>query len=227
MREAVLIPALNEGPRIADCLIQVRRYFDGTVLVVDGGSTDNTCTMAKAHGAEVIQQEGQGYANALRSGYQALLARNVNAAVQLDADGQHPPAAIPQLLEALSGSDLVMASRAGTKSPSTWDRRLGNATLALLVRRVTGSPLRDVTSGYWALGESALNLLATHMPPTTADANVRVLALRQGLSIQEVPVYMPNRSGGVSMHDGMDGLRHFWDSIIAVGTELRRPRAGI
>ena len=64
MREAVLIPALNEGPRIADCLIQVRRYFDGTVLVVDGGSTDNTCTMAKAHGAEVIQQEGQGYANA-------------------------------------------------------------------------------------------------------------------------------------------------------------------
>ena len=62
MREAVLIPALNEGPRIADCLIQVRRYFDGTVLVVDGGSTDNTCTMAKAHGAEVIQQEGQGYA---------------------------------------------------------------------------------------------------------------------------------------------------------------------
>ena len=210
-----------------ECLVQVRRFFAGTVLVVDGGSTDNTCTMAKAHGAEVIQQEGSGYANALRSGYQNLLARGIDSVVQLDADGQHPPSAIPQLFAALNGSDLVMASRSGTKSPSHWNRRLGNATLALLVRRVTGSPLRDVTSGYWALGPSALTFFANNMPATTADANIRVMAIRHGLDIQEIPIFMPNRSGGSSMHDGFAGLRHFWDSIMAVTTELRTPRAGI
>ena len=126
-------------------------------------------------------------------------------------------------LDALDAADWVLASRAGTKSPSSWDRRLGNAALALLVRTSTGTRLQDVTSGYWALNLRSLELFSTQMQSTVADANIRVLGARSGLRIVELPVYMPDREGGRSMHAGWSGLRNFWGSLSAVGSELRRP----
>jgi glycosyltransferase involved in cell wall biosynthesis len=226
MNSAVLIPAFNEGPRIGEILTEIQQVFEGQILVVDGGSSDQTVAIAESMGARVIHQSGSGYADALRCGYRALLQAGVDRVVQLDADGQHPPASIPRLLLALDSADMVMASREGTSSPSSWDRRLGNAALALLVRSSTGISLRDVTSGYWALNQHSLQLLADRMSADVADANIRILAARQGLRLLELPVYMPDRPGGTSMHDGFSGLRHFWDSLYAVGSELRRPTEG-
>jgi len=226
MKTAVLIPAFNEGPRIGAILCEIQQVFSGTILVVDGQSSDETVAIAESMGAVAIRQNGQGYADALRCGYQYLLDADVERVVQLDADGQHPPCSIPRLLQALDSADLVMASRAGTSSPSSWNRRLGNAALALLVRSSTGTTVQDVTSGYWALNQKSLAILAERMSAAVADANIRVLAARQGLRILELPVYMPDRQGGASMHDGLAGVRHFWDSLYAVGSELRRPSEG-
>ena len=226
MKSAVLIPAMNEGPRIGSILTHVRTVFEGEIWVIDGGSSDDTAVQAQRLGARVVPQQGRGYADALRTGYRSVLNSGVERVVQLDADGQHPPSAIPRLLQALDSADLVMASREGTGSPSSWDRRLGNAALALLVRSSTGTVLRDVTSGFWALNHRSLMLLSAHMSDHIADANIRVLAARRGLQILELPVYMPDRDSGSSMHDGLAGLRHFWGSIAAVGSELRRPIEG-
>jgi len=52
---SVIIPALNEAPDIADTLASIGNEDNREVIVVDGGSTDNTVSIAKAMGAKVIQ----------------------------------------------------------------------------------------------------------------------------------------------------------------------------
>jgi len=142
--------------------------------------------------------------------------------VQLDADGQHPPHAAPRLLQALSEADLVTGSRQGTGSPGTLPRRAGNALLASAVRRATGLPLQDVMSGYWALNERSLRLFARAfpLPGGAADANVRVFSSRQGLRLAEIPVYMPVRTQGDSMHSGLPGARNFAASAYSLWRAL-------
>ena len=220
MSTAVLIPAYNEGPRIEAVLRVVRATLsDAHLLVVDGGSQDGTVEAARRCGAEVIGQPGSGYADALRAGYRHLLHRGVARVGQLDADGQHPASALPALLAALDGHDWVIGSRAGTSSPGPLTRRAGNAALSLAVRASCGAHIADVTSGLWALSPAALSLFAARMPDHVADANVRVLAARSGLRIREVPVHMPARSGGASMHDGWQGVHNFQQSLRAVWSE--------
>jgi glycosyltransferase involved in cell wall biosynthesis len=224
MATVVLVPAHNEAPRIGDLLERVQATLPGTpIVVVDGHSVDETATVARRHGAIVVDQEGRGYASALRTGYRFALRNGATRLVQLDADGQHPPDVLPQLLRGLETADLVVGSRAGTGSPGSLPRRLGNRVLALAVQAATGSPVADVTSGLQALDRLALERLAPVFPNDVADANVRVLALRLGLRLAEQPVRMPERTDGASMHDGRAGVVNFGRSLRAVVREALTP----
>ncbi|MCK6506533.1 glycosyltransferase family 2 protein [Myxococcota bacterium] len=233
---AVLIPARDEGPRVARTVREVMAALPGAaVLVVDGGSRDDTAWQARRAGAQVVSQRGTGYAGALLSGYQALLAGPARRVVQLDADGQHPAVHAPRLLAALGeGRHLALASRHGTDSPGPWARRAGNHLLSELVQGLTGARLHDVTSGFWAMDRHALTLLARHMPGDCADANVRVLAVRLGLRPVEVAVPMTTRTSGRSMHDGWRGAANFAVSVrraveagrLQVGLPRLEPVAG-
>jgi glycosyltransferase involved in cell wall biosynthesis len=224
MALVVLVPARNEAPRIGALLDGVNATLPGVpVIVVDGHSADDTARIARRHGAVVVPQEGAGYASALRTGYRFALRNGATRLLQLDADGQHPPAALPALLDALDDANLVVGSREGTASPGALLRRAGNAALALAVRLATGVPLADVTSGLQALDEVALERLAPTFPKDVADANVRVLALRLGLRVAEVPVAMATRDDGESMHDGPAGVRNFGRSLRAVVREAIGP----
>ncbi len=223
MSLAVMIPALDEAERLPATLQAVACSLPGVpVVVVDSGCTDRTPEIARIHGAQVVRCGAAGYAATLVAGYRHCLEAGCQQLVQLDADGQHPPQAAPALLAALERADLVTGSRQGTGSPGTLGRRLGNALLARAVQRLTSLPLQDVTSGYWALGQRALSLFVRSfpLPGGAADANVRVFAHRRGLRIAELPVYMPVRTSGRSMHDGLAGGCNF---AISLGSLCRAP----
>jgi glycosyltransferase involved in cell wall biosynthesis len=227
MSLTVLIPAFNEAEHLPHTLQGLARVLPGTpVVVVENGCTDGTPELARGLGARVISQPGRGYTATIVAGYRHCLSQGTTRLLQLDADGQHPPSAAPALLEALAGADMVTGSRQGTGSPGTFPRRAGNALLAAAVRRATGAPLQDVMSGFWALGPRALELFAERfpLPGGAADANVRVFALRQGLTLRELPVYMPVRTSGDSMHSGLQGLRGFAASVRSLALQLRDQR---
>lgn len=221
MTEVVLVPARNEGPRLASLVEAVGRTLpEAAIWVVDGSSTDDTAAVAAACGARVLPQRGRGYADALCQGYAEAREQKVDRLFQIDADGQHPPEALPLLREALEDFDVVYGSRHGTASTGSWDRRLGNrvlreATAALAWSLGLPSPPHDVTSGMKALGPRAL-AASRHAPRDLADANVRLLELRCGLRIGEVRVEVGDRSGGVSMHAGGLGLANFPRSLAAL-----------
>ncbi len=205
----ILVPARNEGPRIQTILQAAHGAMpDATLVVVDGRSTDDTVHVARAAGAVVLQQTGQGYADALRTGYRHALSAGAPWVIQLDADGQHPPESLPLVAEALDDADWVVATRHGTGSPGPFRRRVGAAMLRGALKWGTGIAVTDPTSGLQALTPAAMRCFVDDLPDDAPDTGARVLAARAGLRYAEVPVWMPEREDGDSMHDGWTGVRN-------------------
>ena len=109
---SAVIPAYCEEKTIASVVERCLPHVD-EVIVVDDGSTDDTGIIAKRAGARVIEQEvNKGVLKALRRGFSEA---NGDIIVTLDADGQHKPEEIPQLIQPIINdeADLVMGARPG------------------------------------------------------------------------------------------------------------------
>ncbi|MEO0480122.1 MAG: glycosyltransferase family 2 protein [Planctomycetota bacterium] len=211
-RTVVLIPACNEEERIGPVVRDVLRELpQAQVVVIDDGSGDRTGEVAKESGAAVLRHPfNLGYGVALQTGYHFAHRENADRVIQLDGDGQHVPASIPDLLAPLAlspteeGADVVVGSRfLGTAPRTSRLRRLGSKAFAFLVTRWTGQRITDPTSGFQALNRRALDhLTLDHFPEDYPDADVLIHLSRSGLRLSEVPVVMRERLGGVSMHRG-------------------------
>jgi glycosyltransferase involved in cell wall biosynthesis len=222
MSESLLVvcPAFNEAASIAEVLAEVARavpYAD--VVVVDDGSTDATARVARGAGARVLQLPFNiGVGAALRAG--VLLGRREgrDAVVQCDADGQHPPAAIPALVAALDGADIVIGARwsgvgnYSARGPRRWAMRLLGRVLSV----VHSIELNDVTSGFRAFGPRAIEVLSRELPPEylgdTIDA--LVIARAHGLRVTQVPVAMRPRAGGIPSHRPLRALLYLGRSVL-------------
>src|SRR5262245_46896067 len=113
MRFLTAIPIYNEERHVEGVLAEVRRYSPD-ILVVDDGSTDGTgALLARQPGLHVVTHpHNRGYGAALTSAFDYARAHpEFDVLVTMDCDGQHEPARIPVLLEALHDADIVSGSR--------------------------------------------------------------------------------------------------------------------
>ncbi|MGC9317121.1 MAG: glycosyltransferase family 2 protein [Armatimonadota bacterium] len=232
MKTMIVMPAYNEAENIASTIARARLAApDLDIVVVDDGSTDNTLRVALEAGATVLPLPvNLGYGGALQVGFMYAEANDYDEVVQLDADGQHEPACIPDLLNALrSGElDLVIGSRfldGGDYRPSR-ARALGMAVMRWLTRVTTGKNITDPTSGFQAVNRTAISLYASDVYPSDyPDADVLIMIHRAGLRVGEIPVRMYDREAGQSMHSGL--LKPIWymfKMLLSIGlTLLRKP----
>src|SRR5205823_9416256 len=116
MKLLTAIPVYNEERHLRAVLQEVQRYSEH-ILVVNDGSTDGTGTMLESAtttvpGLHVIGHEkNRGYGAALISAFDYALKTDCDVLVTMDCDGQHEPARIPVLLEAIHDADIVSGSR--------------------------------------------------------------------------------------------------------------------
>jgi glycosyltransferase involved in cell wall biosynthesis len=198
----VVIPARNEAaslPALIDELHQ--QHPDLPVLVVDDASTDGSGALLPSLGVCWLQM-GQhlGIGGAVRAGLRWARLQGHDTVVRLDADGQHMPEQIDHLVLPLAQSDAVVGSRylgvGGYSSPA--GRRLLQRALAIPLTRITGQPVTDPTSGFWAFGPRAVALLADHYPRGYSEPELRLFLHRNGLCVVEAPVKMQERRDGRS-----------------------------
>src|SRR5690606_12515917 len=109
-----------------------------------------------------------GIGGALRTGFRYAVRRGYAQAVQFDGDGQHDPAEIAPLLEALdAGADMVVGSRFADRS-QTYEVGLMRAramgVLRLMVRQLSGQTFTDTSSGFRAFSRPVLELFARNYP---------------------------------------------------------------
>jgi hypothetical protein len=155
-----VIPALNEAANLGLVLGGLPPVHE--VIVVDGGSADDTVRVARqaCPHAVVLRQTRTGKGNALACGFAASRGDIV---VTLNADGSADPGEIPRYVGALlAGAEVAHGSRYGEGGENlTGGRleRLGDAVLSRLVGAFFGTRLTDLSSGYNAYWRALLPAL--------------------------------------------------------------------
>ncbi len=201
MKVLVAIPALNESETIADVILQIRKYCDYDVLVVDDGSTDATGQHALDAGGIVLTHPfNVGVGAAMRSAFSYALRMNYDIVVQIDADGQHPPKEMQAVIELLNSADVGIGSRLSEKTSYKFSapRRIAIASLSSLLKVLTGKKIHDPTSGFRASNKNAIKVFAQYYPSEYLGDTVAsiLIADRFGLNVAETKVEMRSRQGG-------------------------------
>jgi glycosyltransferase involved in cell wall biosynthesis len=233
-RLLVAIPAWNEAETIAGVIDEVRAAVpDADVAVLDDASRDATATQAEAAGALVLHlPRHAGVGTAMRAAFRYARDHDYDYVVQVDADGQHDPASIPVILDALQTHAVVIGSRfeGGSSYPLHGPRRWVMWVLSRGLSRLTRTALSDTTSGFRGADRRAIELFAEQYPREYLADTVGslVIASRAGLPIAEVPVAMRPRQGGTPSHSPVQAAyslgRSAADIVSALAhVQLRRP----
>jgi glycosyltransferase involved in cell wall biosynthesis len=227
----IVMPAYNEEASVGTVVREVFGKLPGVhILVVDDGSSDATSRAAHDAGARVATLPfNLGVGGAMRVGFRYALENGYRNVVQIDSDGQHDPASVPQLLSELEQADLVLGARfAGqgeyvVRGPRHW----AMSVLALVLSSIAGVRLTDTTSGYRASGPRAVALFAEHYPAEYLGDTIEalIIASRSGLTIRQTPVAMRPRAAGVPSHNPLKSAAFLGRAAMALVFALIRPRA--
>lgn len=227
----VLIPAYNEGARIAEVVAGVRRVVPAyDILVVNDGSRDDTAEAAAGAGAIVVSHLfNMGYGVAIQTGYKYARAHGYAFLAQIDGDGQHDPACLPRLLAPVMAGETDFAIGSRFLEVESYDpslaRRIGMAFFRKVVSLVTGTRITDSTSGYQAFNREVIRFFTTEVFPCDyPDADMLITLHRAGFTIRELPVRMFARAEGKSMHSGLKPLYYIFKMFLSIFVTLLRSR---
>ena len=229
-RTVALIPAFQESTRIADVVAAAHHHL--AVIVVDDGSTDDTAELAERAGARVLRQSpNAGKGAALRAGFRALLAEDIDAVVTLDADGQHDPTEIPAFVEAFRARrpELIIGQRDTRAMPTT--RRVANVAGGAILAAALGRSVPDNQSGYRLIGRTLMRaMLESEESGFEFEVEMIARCIALGLPLESVPIR--TIYAGEASH--IRPWRHFTEFLriarkarrIARGGELPQSGAG-
>ena len=185
---AVIIPAYQAAATIRDVVARTRAAIPAAeILVVDDGSTDGT--HAAASGVAITHDRNLGKGAALRDGIREATARGAAVVVTIDADGQHPPEAIPRLLRPIQEgrADLVLGARKRDRAMPV-SRRITNWLSATLASRIGGQPVSDAQTGFRAFTRAVAERVTPAGDRYEYEANFLLDALRAGFRVSSIEV---------------------------------------
>jgi glycosyltransferase involved in cell wall biosynthesis len=218
---SLVIPAYRAAAEIAAVVARARRAAPGAVvIVVDDGSDDGTAAAAAAAGAEVLRHPANaGKGRAIATGISAALGAGADILVTLDADGQHPPEAVPLLVAPVAAGtcDLAVGARAREAGRMPAGRQLTNWLSSALLSRAVGFPVPDSQSGFRAMRREVAAAVRPAGPRYEYETEFLFLAARHGFRIAAVAV--PTVYDGAASH-----FRYGADTLAVAGVFLRHWR---
>jgi glycosyltransferase involved in cell wall biosynthesis len=203
---AIVIPVYNEEKNIRAIVEEVRRSgISWDIVAVDDGSTDGSRELLEKLPVTLISHPvNLGYGAAVQTGLRHAVAAGYGTVVLMDADGQHIPSEIPNLLAALEkGADIVIGSRLlGNASVYRipFVRRMGIKFFSALAKILGGTKIYDVTSGFQAMRRNVAQFLAEEYPVNFPDAEVIISLGLKKFRIAEIPARFRRREHGISMY---------------------------
>jgi dolichol-phosphate mannosyltransferase len=211
-RALVIVPTYNERENVERLIATVLAQHPSLeVLVVDDGSPDGTgdivdriaATNPRVHATHRPKKLGLG--TAYLTGFRWALERDYAYVFEMDADFSHDPAHLPQFLDAIRTSDLVLGSRyrQGRVTVVNWPmtRLLLSYCANIYARVVTGLHLGDATGGFKCFRRQVLEAIPLDEVRSNGYAfqiEMSFRAWRKGFRITEIPIVFVDRTDGES-----------------------------
>lgn len=215
-RVLLIIPCYNESGSIATLLQEIGSLDAGyDVVVIDDGSTDNTYGIASTLAPTVRLVRNLGIGGAVQTGIKYAERNGYDFCVQIDGDGQHPPAEVAKLLAAYRQQprEIIIGSRyiAHDTFRSTLARRAGSQLIARCINALFDTAcVTDPTSGMRLMDRRAMTFFARHYPQDFPEPISLAWALDAGMQMGEVPVQMRPREHGESSIIGLKPVAYMF-----------------
>jgi dolichol-phosphate mannosyltransferase len=207
---SLVIPALNEAPNLPPLMEQIDAALAGRpggyeVLVIDDNSRDNTKEIAAELSTRypmrliVREQPKDGLSGAVLHGIAEAKGEYL---VVMDADLQHPPSKIPELLAPLERgeAEFVVGSRyaPGGSTGETWGvfRKINSRVATMLARPFAGRTT-DPMSGFFALKRSTY-ARAQRVAPLGYKIALELMCKSRVENVREIPIHFAQRTRGES-----------------------------
>lgn len=197
----VIIPVYNEADAIGNVINEIPKHIVRHIVVCNNGSKDDTSTVAKQHGAIVVDQPLKGYGNACLKGmeYIASLSQKPNIIVFLDGDySDYPEEMTSLILPITSGqADMVIGSRAlgdledGAMMPQ---QIFGNWLATTLIKKIYNYHFTDL-GPFRAIKYESLMQMEMEDKTFGWTVEMQVKAAKLKMKTTEIPVRYRKRIG--------------------------------
>lgn len=188
----IIIAAYKEEKKIGSVLSSLQKNGYQNSIVVDDGSSDATATVAENAGAIVLQHiVNRGQGAALQTGLDFAVQQDAEIIVTFDADGQHQPEEIPQLVAPLLAGEVeaCLGSRFLEKDSNVpWHRKLLLKGGALLMWLFYGIAVTDSHNGFRAFSRGAAQKLHITADRMEHASEILEQIAKQNISYKEIPV---------------------------------------
>lgn len=175
-------------------MIEKIKPYVTEIVVCDDGSADDTHEVAAKAGATVIRHaQNRGYGGAIKTLFQAAKERDPDVMITIDADGQHDPSQIPNIIEPIlkDHADIIIGSRflvKGDREKVPLYRTIGIKAITKLAHLVSYNDITDAQSGFRAYNKNSLSLIELTEEGMAVSTEILVRARDKHLRIKEVPV---------------------------------------
>lgn len=228
MKRLIIIPAYNEEDSIEATVLGIQEKMSGfEYVVINDCSTDATRQICEKNNFNVVNLPiNLGIGGAVQTGYIYARDNGYDIAVQMDGDGQHDAGFIQEMAAHLeqNNADLVIGSRFIKKEgfQSSRLRRAGILYFTWLIKLCTGHTITDPTSGYRMAGRRVIEMFAQDYPKDYPEPETVVKILRHGFHVEEIPVIMRERQGGVSSISMIKSVYYMLKVTLAILIERMR-----
>ncbi|HEX9750924.1 MAG TPA: glycosyltransferase family 2 protein [candidate division Zixibacteria bacterium] len=218
MRCLVVIPAYNAAGHLPELIARIRTSAPGIgILIVNDGSADETETVARHAGVEVISHPvNRGKGAALMTGFGAAMERGAEAVIHMDADLQHEPESLPDFVEAFERGegDVIIGSRDLSARHMPFSRRLSNTLCSWTVSALARQSVADSQCGYRLISRAVMETVHPRSGGYTFEPEYLVLAGKAGFRIGAVSI-------GTVYQDEKSYIHPWRDTFEFIGAMLR------
>jgi dolichol-phosphate mannosyltransferase len=219
---SLIVPTYCERQNIATLIERVHRSLSQNsyeLIVVDDNSPDGTSELAQSLSIDypvrvITRRNERGLASAVVDGFKQAGGEILGV---IDADLQHPPEILPELLVRVrSGAEVAIASRyvkGGGSEGWSMNRRIisraSKVLAALLLPSIRG--IKDPLSGFFLLRREVID--GVELSPTGYKILLEVLVKGKAREIAEVPYIFREREKGksnLSTGEGINYLKHLY-----------------
>ncbi|MFA5308262.1 MAG: glycosyltransferase family 2 protein [Dehalococcoidales bacterium] len=231
MKETIslIIPTFNEKDNVTPLVARVHQAlagYDHEIILVDDNSKDGTIETAEALAPRypvkvIVRRDERGLASAVVHGLKYASGSIIGV---MDADLQHPPEKLPDLVKAIEGgADMVIGSRyiPGGGCPN-WDlTRKVISKAALMVSHLllpSTRRVKDPLAGFFMFRRDKVDI--AKLKPIGYKISLEVMLTGDFKNIVEVPYIFEERSAGQSklnMMQQWDYLKHLFSLMRRTG----------